>query len=139
MIHLPIFLGNWSNFSHFLVFLVILLLYNHNYMPLHAWTIVIVTNRDTNRRRWTMFNYVKKDDCSDCGDHVERRWWLLELITITNIHSHYFGVGEALMAEVMSIFKSEYHCIYECSLNQICSFQKNYFAIFGKPRGNISK
>ena len=30
------------------------------------------TNRNTNRRRWAMLNYVQMDDYSDRGDRGER-------------------------------------------------------------------
>ena len=42
-------------------------------MPLHAGTITNRTNRDTNRRRCTMLDYVKMDDYSDRGDRGGRR------------------------------------------------------------------
>ena len=42
-------------------------------MHLHAGAITNRTNCDTNRRRWTMLDYVKMDDYSDHGDCGERR------------------------------------------------------------------
>ena len=47
-----------ENGSIFLNFLVNI----RNYMHLHAGTIIIVPNRDTNRRRCTMLNHVEMDD-----------------------------------------------------------------------------
>ena len=69
----PFFWGNWSDYSHFLVFLVILLLYNHNYMPLHSFMI----NNHINRRRLikhrAIFDYWKRNDYYDRQSSIANR------------------------------------------------------------------